>query len=90
MTKEDLSKLRGEICLNSLFYSDYENSFGFTTHSVCDFFDGYMSFLEEITKDETEKDSVDIDEIFARDNDDNLYDWYCCFEEFPFKKEGDE
>ena len=88
MTKQDLSKLRREICLNSLYYSDYENSFGFTTHSVCDFFDGYMSFLEEIARDELGRDA-DIEEIFSFDNDDNLYDWYCCFEDSPFVEEAE-
>lgn len=88
--EKDLPKLRKEIVLNSLYYSDYENSFGYTTHSVCDFFDGYMSFLEELARDETGKEYVEIEEIFALDNDENLYDWFCCFDEFPFVKEGEE
>ena len=82
--EKDLPKLRKEIVLNSLYVSDYENSFGFTPESVGDFFDGYMSFLDEIASEDVE--CPTIEQIFALDNDENLIDWFYCFEEFPFKE----
>ena len=45
LTKQDLTKLRKEIVLNSLYVHDYQNSFGFADESVCSFFDGYVSYL---------------------------------------------
>ena len=79
-TRDMLWRLRKEIWLCSLFYSDYENSFDLDTHEVCDFFDGYSEYLESLM-------IVDghIDEGFFNlpdeyDNADNLWDWFCCIE----------
>ena len=47
---EDLRTLRNEIVLNSLFVSDYKNSFGISAKSVSLFFDSYMSFIDEMAK----------------------------------------
>jgi len=82
--EKDLPKLRSEIILNSLYVSDYENSFGFTARSVCDFFDGFMSFLEVIASEDME--CPTIEQIFALDTTENLIDWYYCHEEFPFEE----
>ena len=46
-TKENLWKLRKEIKLGSLFITDYRNSFGIDPRKVCDFFDGFLEFVEE-------------------------------------------
>lgn len=48
MTRETLWNLRMEICLCSLYYTDFRNSFGIDEHTVCDFFDGYADYLEEL------------------------------------------
>lgn len=47
LTPAEVVSLRREICLGSIFYSDYENSYGIDTHAVCDFFDGYLEYLHE-------------------------------------------
>lgn len=92
-TKEKLWQLRQEIVLNSLYLHDYENTFGISEKNCCAFFDGYMSYLSELeseqrdlTKKEKEQQAKhpDIEEIFALDNDDNLWDWFYCFENCPF------
>ena len=75
---EKLWDLRNEIVLNSLYVDDYENSFFLTPKSVCDFFDSYVEYLEE------ECDGIDNDSI------DNLWDWYCNYEDFPFEWDYDE
>ena len=47
MTKDELWALRQEIKLGSLFYADYRNSFDIDEHPVCDFFDGYLEYLDQ-------------------------------------------
>lgn len=85
MNKNALWQLRNQIVLNSLYVSDYRNSFGYTAKSVCDFFDGYMEFLEGLA---TEQYGVgcSLDQIFEFDNAENLYNWYGYFEHCPFAK----
>lgn len=83
----DLAKLRNEICLNSLYISDYNNSFGICADSVCTFFDSYMSFLEELAEEDGFKfvDYKSYNEFFDKyDNIDNLYNWYGCYEDFSW------
>ena len=81
-TKEDLAKLRSEICLNSVFYADYRNSFGIHEKSVCDFFDSYMSYLEELCVEDNKECTED--NIFSYDNIDNLESWYYCYDDFSW------
>lgn len=78
-TEDKLWELRMEITLNSLYVASYTNSFGIDPSKVCDFFDGYMEYLEEIASEEYGQ-SVTLDQIFSFDNADNLYNWFGCFE----------
>ena len=80
LTEKALLQLRQEICLGSLFIHDYDNSFGISPNQVCNFFDGYLSFIEELMKEDGRTD----DDWSAYDNDQTLLDWYGCFEECPF------
>ena len=84
--EKTLWKLRMEIVLGSLYYSDYANSFGFTVHSVHDFFDSYFDYLDELAE---EKFGINytFDEALALDNIDNLYNWFGCYTTFPFEME---
>lgn len=70
LNRDELERLRGEICLGSMYYSDYENSFGIDDHQVCTFFDGYLDFLHE-------ENGVDIDDEL--DNTEMLERWQNCF-----------
>ena len=83
MNQEMLWKLRMEISLGSLYYADYQNSFGFTTHSVCDFFDSYLDYLGELAEEEHGK-NFTFEDTLSFDNDEELYNWWGCYEEFPF------
>ena len=87
LTENELWALRLEIVLNSLFVADYQNSFGYTPQSVCDFFDGYMDYLDELA---TEKYGSDrsLEQVFSFDNAKNLHDWYDCFDHCPFQREA--
>lgn len=83
-TKEKLWQLRQEICLNSLYYSDYTNSFGIDTHKVCDFFDGFLDYCQDDLIESTGKQYPTIEEIFEMDTADNLWDYWYLFLECPF------
>lgn len=84
-TTEDLRQLRNEIVLNSIYVSDYENSFGISAKSVSDFFDGYMDYLSELVEEEKgSKKDITIDEIFAKDNISTLEEWYYCHDSFEW------
>lgn len=97
-TKEDLKQLRSEIRLNSLFYYDYENSFGITTKSVALFFDSYIDFLWEEAEYKYGEEGIkhmEITEMFKEfDTIENLKSWYDCYEDFSWVEydyeEGDE
>ena len=47
MTKQELQQLRQQITLNSLYTSDYENSFNIDPRQVQDFFDGWLEYCSE-------------------------------------------
>lgn len=78
-----LPELRKQICLNSLFYDDYENDFGFDRHSVGDFFDGYMEYLSDLAGE-----GAKIEDIFKLDTTENLIEWYYCMEIPEGKEHG--
>ena len=87
ITKNKLWKLRKEIILDSVYISDYRNSFGFDENLVASFFEGYSSFLWEKV---TEEHGHNSDErmIEEYDNKDNLWSWYLCYDENPFEYEN--
>lgn len=85
MSEENLWKLRQEIKLGSLFVSDYRNSFGIDPHKVCDFFEGFLEFVEEkMREDHPGSDDKDFWELLPDyDTPEYLLDWYYCFDEDP-------
>ena len=91
MSSKDLWRLRQEIVLNSLYLSDYENSFNIPIDDCCRFFEGYFEELCYILQDEIGEDEYNklgSDEfykrVFALDNEDNLYNYYYGIEDNPF------
>lgn len=91
MDKKELTKLRKEIVLNSLFTDDYENSFGIDKRLVQTFFDGYMEELNYLLEEKLGKENVEnlgfgkyYDELFKLDTIDNLYNYYCSCEDIGF------
>jgi hypothetical protein len=90
LTKTELQKLRGQIVLNSLYISDYHNSLRINEHRVCEFFEGYVSYLSKL---------IEEDYPNAKNNDwwgllkdydtiDNLWNWYCMFDEDPLPRDS--
>lgn len=89
LDKIELQNLRSQIVLNSLYVDDYRNDMGIEEHKVCYFFDGYVSYLGELIE-EDYPDAKNNDWFgLLKDYDtiDNLWNWYCCFEDDPLDKE---
>lgn len=87
LTSAELSKLRKEIVLNSLYVSDYNNSFGFDANDICSFFDGYVSYLEEIAEEDGFTEWGNILKMFEKyDTEENLYCWFLCFDDLSWVK----
>jgi hypothetical protein len=90
LTIEELWKLRKEIVLNSIYYADYVNSFGFNSKDVCYFFDEYIEYIDELAEEE-EGTLLDMETLFEKyDNKENLWSWFNCFDDLSwigFEKE---
>lgn len=84
MTKKDLQILRNEIVLNSLFISDYENSFGLDPWEVNAFFDGYLDYLEDLMLENDCSDENYFDNLEKYDTLENLWNYYNELEEVNF------
>jgi cupin superfamily acireductone dioxygenase involved in methionine salvage len=87
MTKAALWELRQEIVLNSLYTSDFNNSFGHTAHSVQNFFDGYMSYIEELMNEDGVSDNDVFNVLSKYDTIDNLWMWWNMFSTNPLENE---
>ena len=55
LDREQLKKLRSEICVGSCYLSDYANSFEIDPNEVCSYSDGYLSFIEEVGYEDTQE-----------------------------------
>ena len=78
-----------------MFFSNYRNSFEIDPRKVCDFFEGFLEFVEEkMREDHPGFDDKDFWELLPDyDTPEYLLDWYYCFEEDPLplaKTENDE
>ena len=78
LTSAELLHLRKEIILNSILIYDYTNSFGFNSWDICSFFDGYVSYLEELAREDGYK---GIDYLTKYDTEENLYSWFLCYDD---------
>ena len=87
MTSEMLWSLRKEIILNSMFVADYRNTLGIDPHVVCNFFDSYLSYLDEEMKLTISgyDDAHFFDHLPDFDTEENLWNWYCCYEDDPLQ-----
>ena len=84
LNKKDLQVLRNEIVLNSLFISDYENSFGLNLWEVNAFFDGYLDYLEDLMLENDCTDENYFDNLKKYDTLENLWNYYNELEEVNF------
>jgi hypothetical protein len=79
LTADELWQLRGEIVLYSIKYADYDNSFNFYPNDICDFFEGYASYLDEL---QSEGDPAI--PALEYDNKENLWGWFNCYEDLSW------
>ena len=80
LNRNDFEKLRNEIVLNSLYLSDYTNSFNIDKDKVCDFFNSAIEFINDDYK------AIHNKDIDACDIDiDSLYNYYLMFVDDPLK-----
>lgn len=87
---EIIIDLRKQIYLNSLFFSDYENSYGIDSHQVCNFFDGFIDYISELMDEDGMSDEDFFNNLDKYDTTDNLLEWYGCFDENPFTLEVED
>lgn len=88
LTSAELLHLRKEIILNSILVYDYTNSFGFNPWDICSFFDGYVSYLNELAREDGYE---DIDYLTKYDTEENLYSWFLCYDDLSWVRfEEDE
>ena len=87
---EIIIDLRKQISLNSLFFSDYENSYDIDSHQVCNFFDGFIDYISELMDEDGVSDEDFFKNLDKYDTTDNLLEWYGCFDENPFTLEVEE
>ena len=89
LTKKELWKLRNEICVNSVFVHDYDNSFGYDSKAVSDFFDGYYDFMWELATEENGK-HITHDFVMSNyDNEETLWEWFCCYDDLSWITQKD-
>ena len=55
LSLRQVRKLRKQIVLNSLYVSDYENSYGIDPHVVQNYFDGFVEYLCEVARTKSPK-----------------------------------
>ena len=84
LSKKDLQILRNEVVLNSLFTSDYENSFDLDTREVNVFFDGYLDYLEDLMLENDCTDENYFNNLRKYDTLENLWTYYNELEEVNF------
>lgn len=88
LTSAELSQLRKEIVLNSILVYDYTNSFGFNPWDIGSFFDGYVSYLNELAREDGYE---GIDYLTKYDTEENLYSWFLCYDDLSqIRLEEDE
>ena len=75
--------LRCEVTLNSIFLSDYRNTYGVARDACCNFFDGYNEYLEDLMEYDGIPDKWYPEAMKSYDSPDNLLCWYYCFDKNP-------
>ncbi len=89
-TQAELWELRGQIVLGSIYVADHRNDFGIDEHSVCDFFDSFLSYIEDLAREEGNG-NLDWDEIIKMyDNPETLWDFYWRYEDFSWVEYKDD
>lgn len=85
LTQRKLWNLRKQVVVNSIYICDYQNNKGFSADSMCSFFEGYYDFLWELAEEDNNGKELTHDKVMGNyDNSENLWRWYCCFDDFSW------
>ena len=78
--KNKLWNIRNDVVLNSIYYSDYENRYGYDVRIICHFFDSYLEYLEERMYEDIPnyKDDEFLKYLPKYDTKNNLWTFYYC------------
>jgi len=84
--KQKLWNIRKDITLDSIWFCDYENRYGYSPYVMYQFFDGFLDYIDELMKENGQ--NIHEDYFFhwlpLYDNKETLWRWYCCFDEIDF------
>lgn len=80
LTQTELWGIRKQIVLNSIYIADYDTKEGYNPHDLYYFFDGYIEYLYELM----DEDGVTEDNLSRYDNSDNLWGWFCCYDDLSW------
>ena len=84
-TSAELWALRLKVVVNSHYLADYENDYGISTVSLANFFEGYYDYINELA--EEKYNECDHNLVMREfDNEDNLFSWFNCHEDFEWVK----
>lgn len=84
LTSAELWAIRSKVVVNSVYLADYENQYGISEVSLCNFFDGYYNFIWELAEEDHGK-NLNHNFVFNEyDTEENLYNWYNCHEDFDW------
>ena len=84
LTSAELWAIRSKVVVNSVYLADYENQYGISEVSLCNFFDGYYDYMWELAIEkygEGVEDKIVFNEF---DTEDTLRGWFDCYEDFDW------
>lgn len=84
LTSAELWAIRSKVVVNSVYLADYENQYGISEVSLCNFFDGYYDYMWELAELEYGKDVKETKVFEEFDTEDTLYGWFNCHEDFDW------
>ena len=79
LDEDELWEIRKQIVLNSLYVADYSVKEGYNAKDLSYFFEGYVDYLYEVAEDNGGK-------WTDYDNKDNLFSWFCCYDDLSWVK----
>ena len=82
LDEDELWRIRRQIVLNSLYAPDYSVREGYNAIDLSCFFEGYVDYLYELM----EENGANENEFCKYDNKDNLFSWFCCYDDLSWVK----
>ena len=84
LTSAELWAIRSKVVVNSVYLADYENQYGISEVSLCNFFDGYYNYMWELAIEKYGKNVADKVVFNEFDTENTLYSWFNCYDDFDW------